>query len=76
MQREHILLEANVEIMMANRAKQHAPSGSRLQFPPEADSDFDTVPVEQIEAWQEKLNERFGLGQGSLKVIEEAKRAV
>lgn len=56
---------------MANRAKQPAGNGHYVQFPPEADDDFDVVEAEEISAWQQKLNERFGLGKGRLTVIEE-----
>ncbi len=33
--------------------------------------EFATVPVEEIDAWRAKLNERFGIGKGMLKPIEE-----
>ncbi|WP_138069851.1 hypothetical protein [Sulfitobacter sp. EhC04] len=56
---------------MAYRAKQPAPNGSKVQFPPEACGDFDVVAVEKIEAWRNKLNERFGIGQGKLRVVQE-----
>lgn len=56
---------------MANRAKKPTPRAGNVQFPPEADGEFDEVSVEEIEAWREKLNARFGIGQGKLKVIQE-----
>ncbi len=40
-------------------------------FPPEADGEFDTVPTKKIAEWREKLNARFGIGQGNLTVISE-----
>jgi len=46
-------------------------SGSKTTFPPEADGDFDTVPTQKITEWREKLNARFGIGQGRLEVISE-----
>lgn len=60
---------------MANRAKQPAPNGSQVQFPPEADSDFDVVSVDDIGAWRDKLEARFGLGQCNLRVLEEVERS-
>lgn len=56
---------------MANRAKQPAPNNANVQFPPEADTEFDIVKPEQIAAWNAKLTNRFGLGQGRLTVIED-----
>lgn len=40
-------------------------------FPPEAEGDFDVVEQGKIAEWREKLNERFGIGQGKLEAIEE-----
>jgi hypothetical protein len=56
---------------MANRAKQPAPNVAMVQFPPEADGDFGLVTEAQIESWQKKLNERFGIGSGKLATVEE-----
>lgn len=58
---------------MANRAKQPTSSGPFLQFPPEADGDFDVVDLTTIAAWRGKLNERFRLGEGRLVVVEDVK---
>lgn len=46
------------------------------RFPPEADGQFDVVPTATISAWREKLNEKFGIGQGKLKVLDDPARAV
>ncbi len=56
---------------MANRAKQPAPNAAMVQFPPEADGDFGLVTEAQVASWQTKLNERFGIGTGKLRIIEE-----
>jgi hypothetical protein len=40
-----------------------------LEFSPEAYKDFGLVKQAQVEAWQEKLNERFGIGFGRLVPI-------
>jgi hypothetical protein len=40
-----------------------------VEFPPEADKDFGLVTQAKVEAWQEKLNERFGIGAGRLMPI-------
>lgn len=55
---------------MANRAKQQIGSGQFVQFPPEADGDFDVVDLTTITVWREKLNDRFDLGKGRLVVLE------
>jgi len=55
---------------MAQRAKQPVTNGRGVQFPPEADGEFDIVELEEIAAWREKLNERFGIGQGKLKSLD------
>ncbi len=60
---------------MAQRAKQPTASGMYVQFPPEADGKFDTVSDEQVASWQQKLNQRFGIGAGRLKVLDEPKAA-
>ena len=60
---------------MAQRAKQPTGTGKYVQFPPEADEEFDVVPQGQITSWQDRLNERFGLGKGRLKVLEEPEAA-
>lgn len=56
---------------MANRAKQPVRNGALVQFPPEADGDFDVVPSAEIAEWQEKLNKRFGIGSGKLRTLED-----
>ncbi|MBR9763892.1 MAG: hypothetical protein GYB53_10305 [Rhodobacteraceae bacterium] len=56
---------------MAQRARQHTQSGKYVQFPPEADEEFGLVSDSEIASWQEKLNKRFGIGEGRLKVVEE-----
>lgn len=45
------------------------------RFPPEADGHFDIVPEAEIAEWREKLNARFGIGKGKLKVIDDPARA-
>jgi len=55
---------------MANRAKQTSVNGRGAQFPPEADGDFDVVSQADMDTWREKLNERFGIGQGKLKLLD------
>lgn len=45
--------------------------GAKSTFPPEADGDFDTVPTQKISEWRDKLNARFGIGQGKLSVVSE-----
>jgi hypothetical protein len=59
-----------MEKIMAQRLAKLA-SVSRNTFPPEADGDFKTVPIQDITEWREKLNARFGIGQGRLSVISE-----
>jgi hypothetical protein len=66
-------MEPDVEIIMASRAKQPAPNGGQVQFPPEADGDFDVVSLEEIAALRKDLNQRFGIGQGRLKVVQEVR---
>ena len=56
---------------MANRAKQPVPNAAMVKFPPEADGDFGLVTEVQVESWQKKLNERFGIGSGKLVSLEE-----
>ncbi|WP_370285093.1 hypothetical protein [Pseudooceanicola nanhaiensis] len=55
---------------MAHRAMKTAQGQNGVQFPPEADGDFEVVKREEILAWREKLNERFGIGQGKLKSLD------
>lgn len=55
---------------MAERAKQPPMNGRGEQFPPEADGVFDVVPQEDIEVWHEKLNARFGIGQGKFRSLD------
>lgn len=54
---------------MAQRAKQPTYDRSE-QFPPEADGDFDVVSQDEIAAWREKLNARFGIGQDKLRPLD------
>lgn len=56
---------------MAQRAKQPVRGGKFVQFPPEADAEFEAVNEADIVSWREKLNERFGIGKGRLVVVEE-----
>jgi hypothetical protein len=60
---------------MAQRAMQPAVNGNGVQFPPEADGVFEVVPVADIAAWRVKLNERFGLGKGDYKSLDDASSA-
>ena len=46
-------------------------SGNQKVFSREADGKFDDVPEEKIAKWREKLNARFGIGEGRLVPIEE-----
>lgn len=55
---------------MAQRAKQPTMNGRSEQFPPEADGEFDVVSQEEIATWREKLNARFGIGQGKLRSLD------
>ncbi len=55
---------------MAQRAMQPTQNGGGMQFPPEADGEFKVVPVAEISAWREKLNERFGLGKGEYESLD------
>lgn len=55
---------------MAQRAMKAAQSRDGVQFPPEADGDFDVVPVEDIDAWRKKLSKRFSIGQGKLRSLD------
>jgi len=57
---------------MAQRAMHPTNNGGGMQFPPEADGDFDVVPQAEISAWREKLNERFGIGKGEYKSLDDA----
>lgn len=57
---------------MAQRAMQPAANGNGVQFPPEADGVFEVVPVAEISAWREKLNDRFGLGKGEYRSLDDA----
>lgn len=55
---------------MAQRLKQPAAIGVGKAFPPEADGDFDVVKPSDIAAWREKLNKRFGIGEGRMKSLD------
>ncbi len=56
---------------MAQKLAKHESGIGKITFPPEADGDFDTVPTKKIAEWREKLNARFGIGQGRMDVISE-----
>ena len=58
---------------MAQRAKQPISGSKLVQFPPEADAEFETVHEADIVSWREKLNKRFGIGNGTLQIIEDVK---
>jgi hypothetical protein len=60
-----------MECKMARRAKNQIAMNSHVQFPPEADGEFDVVSTADIADWREKLSSRFGIGRGKLKSIEE-----
>lgn len=55
---------------MAMNAKQPTAPSRGVSFPPEASCEFDVVPVEEIDEWREKLNERFGIGRGKLRSLD------
>lgn len=55
---------------MAQRVKQPTMSGRSEQFPPEADGEFDVVSQDEISAWRDKLNARFGIGKGKLRTLD------
>lgn len=61
-----------LETTMAQRLRKPG-SGfdNRHHFPPEVEGDFDVVSEREVAEWRAKLNERFGIGSGKLKVIEE-----
>ena len=46
-------------------------SDREVHLPPEADGSFDVVPVADIDAWREKLSERFGIGKGDFKSLDD-----
>lgn len=56
---------------MAYRVSKPTMNNRGAVFPPEADTEFDIVETEEIAAWQEKLNKRFGIGSGKLKPLDE-----
>ena len=64
--------EATLEATMAHELRKSA-SGreNHRRFPPEAEGDFDIVSEREVAEWREKLNERYGIGKGRLKVVEE-----
>lgn len=62
------------EITMAQKVGK-ARSGQKTAFPPEANGEFEIVSEAKIAEWREKLNERFSIGKGKLKVISEPSRA-
>lgn len=41
------------------------------QFPPEADGKFDVVSEAEITQWRERLSQRFGIGEGRLRVVDD-----
>lgn len=55
---------------MAQRVKQPTMNGRSEQFPPEADDEFEMVSQKEIDAWREKLNARFGIGQGQFRSLD------
>lgn len=59
-----------MERTMAQRVKQPNNNSVANTFPPEADGDFDIVNPVDIAAWREKLNKRFGLGEGRLESLD------
>ena len=66
----HISYAKEWEKLMAQKVrKAEWHNGDR--FPPEADGDFPIVPEKEISDWRERLNERFGIGKGRLRPIEE-----
>lgn len=50
--------------------------GPAKRFPPEADGNFDVVPEAEIAELREKLNARYGIGKGKLKVVDDPALAV
>lgn len=66
----HICSWMQLELDMAQKLRKPDNGGART-FPPEADGEFPIVPEKDIASWREALEERYRLGQGRLKVIEE-----
>ena len=61
-----------LETAMAQRLrKPGSGSDNHRRFPPEAEGDFDVVSEREIAEWRAKLEERFAIGKGKLKAIEE-----
>ena len=58
--------------MMRRKVTQVSAAQPR-QFPPEAEADFDVVPEAEIAVWRERLNERYDIGKGKLRPVEEPK---
>lgn len=56
---------------MAQRARLPEHRTKPVDFPPEADADFDLVREADVAAWRAKLNQRFGIGSGRLVVVDE-----
>lgn len=54
-----------------NTLRKMAVQGARKQFPVEASEEFDVVADEKIVEWNQKLRERFGIGQGEMTVVDE-----
>lgn len=71
----HILIKMFVEKKMTQKTRKLAMNSMNMQFPPEADGEFAVVDVKDISAWRQKLNERFGIGSGKLRVVDDPSTA-
>lgn len=60
----------SLENVMARKQARNAKDGF-IDFPREADTEFDVVADEKIAAWNGAIRERFGIGEGNLQVIED-----
>ena len=56
---------------MTQRAQKPGASSKLVQFPPEADGEFGIVAERDIAVWREKLNKRYGIGSGRLRVVDD-----
>lgn len=60
-----------LENVMARRMVKHTAAAQFRQFSPEADGAFPVVPEAKIVAWRDKLNAKYGIGVGKLKVVDD-----
>jgi hypothetical protein len=60
-----------LEKTMLRRVRLSAVREQLGQFPPEADGNFAPVSDEEVRSWQEKLNARYSVGTGKLKIVDD-----